>query len=51
MILKQWHSFCLCAEDNTLFPQDARAVRRCVCAAGVSRAARSAVLARIILYP
>ena len=24
MILKQWHSFCLCAEDNTLFPQDAR---------------------------
>ena len=23
MILKQWHSFCLCAADNTLFPQDA----------------------------
>ena len=27
MILKQWHSFCLCAEDNTLFPQRRTAAR------------------------
>ena len=25
MFLKQWHSFCLCAEDEALFPPDARA--------------------------
>ena len=27
MILKQWHGFCLCAEDDALFPPDAQACK------------------------
>lgn len=45
MILKQWHSFCLCAEDNTLFRRTrgraALRLRRWCFSCGAFRCARA----------